>query len=115
MAGGAASWNHAAVRKESRPPVRRPVATVTVLRRGNVIAGLECRDDPAARRMALHTLRRCPFEDALYVTTFAPDLCVSPGERESRRSVIELNFAAASLCMRLARKHTTEIHEEGRN
>jgi hypothetical protein len=61
--------------------------------------------------MALHTLRRCPFEQALHVTAFAPDLRVAPGERKARCAVIELNVGAASLGLGVAHERKTKANQ----
>jgi hypothetical protein len=110
MAFGAGSRNHAVMRKKCRCPICRPVAAVTVDRGRQVVCRLKGGYDPSARRVALHTLRRCSAKYALQVAPLAHDLRVAAAEREACAAVIDLDIgtACATLGLCLDREHDTE-------
>ena len=96
VTGRAFTSLHHRMTEKGWDPTSGAVATVTVERGGDVGGRLECRCHTSARRVTLITLRRRPFEHALYVTALAWHLGVATGEREPCLPVIEIEGAAAA-------------------
>ena len=95
------------VSKEGWSPVRGAVATVTVDRGRQVVRRLKGGDDTAARRMALHTLRRRSSKDALQMAPLAYDLRMAAAELEAGTAMIEFDVGTTGTILgrRLARPH----------
>ena len=66
--------------------------------------------DPAAGRMALHTLRRCPSKNTLQVAPLAHDLRMAAAEREACTAVVEFDIGTtrAILGLCLVRQYDAE-------
>ena len=104
------SWSYAIMGKKRGCPICRPVTAVTVDRGRQVVRRLKGGDDPSARRVALHTLRRRSSIYALQVAPLAHNLRVAAAEREAGAAVIDLDIgtACATLGLCLAREHDTD-------
>ena len=102
------------VSKEGRSPVRGAVTTVTVDRRRQVVRRLKGGNDTAARRMALHTLRRSSSEYALQMAPLAYDLRMAAAELEAGTAVIEFDIGTTGTILgpRLARPDEAQAQHE---
>ena len=112
VASRAAARSDTVVSKERRLPVRRPVAAVTVDRRGQVVSWFERGHDAPTGRVALETLCRRAFKNSLQVTPFAFHLGMATSQRKSRHAVVNLDIGPdATLGFRLVWR--CQPHEEG--